>query len=59
MQSGQNVDDQFSEEKVNSWSASEKRFLVEHYGRVLTRKIAATLGRSVSAVRAVVNQYEH
>lgn len=34
MQSSQNVDDQFREEKVSSWSASEKRFLVEHYGTV-------------------------
>ena len=51
MQSGQNVDDQFSEEKVSLWSASEKRFLGEHYGTVPTRKIAATLGRSVSAAR--------
>ncbi|KEY59559.1 hypothetical protein [Serratia sp. DD3] len=39
-----------------SWSASEKRFLKEHYGKMPTRKIAATLGRSVSAVRVTVNQ---
>ncbi|PVZ78018.1 hypothetical protein C9426_35315, partial [Serratia sp. S1B] len=39
-----------------SWSASEKRFLKEHYGKMPTRKIATTLGRSVSAVRVTVNQ---
>ncbi|MGX5076446.1 hypothetical protein [Enterobacter mori] len=38
----------------DSWSSEEKDFLKKHYGRLSTQKIAARLGRSVSAVRAAV-----
>lgn len=41
----------------DSWSSEEKDFLKKHYGRLSTQKIAARLGRSVSAVRAAVVKF--
>jgi hypothetical protein len=38
----------------SSWSVREQDFLTKHYGSMPTHKIAASLGRSVSAVRAAV-----
>jgi len=38
----------------SSWNSQEKAFLKKHYGSLPTQKIAASLGRSVSAVRAAV-----
>ncbi|MGU9756283.1 hypothetical protein ACV1BL_01685 [Serratia marcescens] len=40
------------------WSDEEKAFLTKHYGRLSTQKIAARLGKSVSAVRAAVTRLE-